>query len=149
MRQHQNADTFRNADKRSTDLVNVFPTDVVVIGNENNISTAKKFSVSRLPFLCAAAIACGRNTPRPKHIGLAFAFDNENRTITGNRLHQLRQPVRHNWDALDIPQPLARMLGIRAALSECFLTLSVFGENKPPSAFWYSTRSTTYTRSPL
>ena len=85
-REDENADTLGNADERSADDIDVLPSGVVVIGNKNNVCTAKKLSVFGLPLLRAAAIAGGRNTPRPKQIGLALAFDNENRMIGGNRL---------------------------------------------------------------
>jgi hypothetical protein len=43
MRQHQNSDTVSDTDKRRADFVDVFPTGVVIIWNQNNISAAKTF----------------------------------------------------------------------------------------------------------
>ena len=43
-RQHENAYTLGNAGERSADDIDVLPSGVIIIGNEDNISTAKKFS---------------------------------------------------------------------------------------------------------
>jgi hypothetical protein len=51
-------------------------------------------------------------------------LNDEHRSPVGDGPHHLRQPIRHDWRALGVPDPFAGPVGIRTLLAERLLTLA-------------------------
>jgi hypothetical protein len=64
----------------------VLPSSIVIVRKQKHSGTAQELRVLWFPFLSTAGAARSRNAPRPKQINLCFAFDDQNRLTSGDRL---------------------------------------------------------------
>ena len=104
---------------------------IVVVGDQDHVGSAQEFAVLLPPLpRSAAAARCGQ-APRPHQIGFTLAFNDDDRSVGGDRFDKLSQAIRNDWHTVDVPNSLARLIGVRTLLSERLFPLAVLYNEGP------------------